>query len=140
MGLKIDRCKKCGTLLVSRNTKGLCDECQEHREQMIQIIILVCIGISLIIGMIIFSAYINKKNPVTYEDCVIQVVDKRKETTHMYSGKSIVSTQKYYLLFDDGKELIVSSAIYNKTNIDDYVTITYSYRNNQIINTKIKFK
>lgn len=119
MDFGTDKCKKCGTLLVARNTKGLCDECQEQEQEHRKIIILVCIGISLIIGMIIFYFYVNQKNPVTYEDCVLQVVDKRKETTHM--------TTKYYLLFDDGKELRVSSAIYNKTDIDDYVKITYSY-------------
>lgn len=139
MDFGIGKCKKCGTLLVARNTNGLCDECQEQEQEHRKIIILVCIGISLIIGMIMFYFYVNQKNPVTYEDCVIQVVDKRKEATHMYSGKSIVSTTKYYLLFDDGKEMRVSSAIYNKTNIDDYVTITCSYRNNKIINTQIEF-
>lgn len=119
MDFRTDKCKKCGTLLVARNTNGLCDECQEQEQEHRKIIILVCIGIFLIIGMIISYFYVNQKNPVTYEDCVLQVVDKRKETTHM--------TTKYYLLFDDGKELRVSSAIYNKTNIDDYVKITYSY-------------
>lgn len=119
MDFGTDKCKKCGTLLVARNTKGLCDKCQEQEQEHRKIIILVCIGIFLIIGMIISYFYVNQKNPVTYEDCVLQVVDKRKETTHM--------TTKYYLLFDDGKELRVSSAIYNKTNIDDYVKITYSY-------------
>lgn len=117
MDFGTDKCKKCGTLLVARNTNGLCDECQEQEHR--KIIILVCIGIFLIIGMIIFYFYVNQKKPVTYEDCVLQVVDKRKETTHM--------TTKYYLIFEDGKELRVSSAIYNKTDIDDYVAITYSY-------------
>lgn len=119
MDFGTDKCKKCGTLLVARNTNGLCDECQEQKQEHRKIIILVCIGIFLIIGMIISYFYVNQKNPVTYEDCVLQVVDKRKETTHM--------TTKYYLLFEDGKELRVSSAIYNKTDIDDYVAITYSY-------------
>ena len=79
------------TLLVARNTKGLCDECQEHRK----IIIIVCIGISLIIGMIMFYFYVNQKNPVTYEDCVIQVVDKRKEATHMFFFHWMLNTGIY---------------------------------------------
>ena len=30
MDFGTDKCKKCGTLLVARNTNGLCDECHVH--------------------------------------------------------------------------------------------------------------
>lgn len=133
------RCKKCGCLLAETNKSKICSECRNNIIRNAKLISMILVGILIIgifIGVYLWSI---KKYPITYEDCVIQVVDKRKEATHMYSGKSIVSTTKYYLLFDDGKEMRVSSAIYNKTNIDDYVTITCSYRNNKIINTQIEF-
>lgn len=133
------RCKKCGCLLAETNKSKICSECRNNIIRNAKLISMILVGILIIgifIGVYLWSI---KKYPITYEDCVIQVVDKRKEATHMYSGKSIVSTTKYYLLFDDGKEMRVSSAIYNKTNIDDYVTITCSYQNNKIINTQIEF-
>ena len=133
------RCKKCGCLLAETNKSKICSECRNNIIRNAKLISIILVGILIIgisIGIYLWSI---KKYPITYEDCVIQVVDKRKEATHMYSGKSIVSTTKYYLLFDDGKELRVSSAIYNKTNIDDYVIITCSYRNDKIINTQIEF-
>ena len=103
------KCKKCGCLLAERNfKKGLCDECQEDRKNIrntiVKIIAMVFIGIALIISMAVIWFHINKKYPVSYEDCFIQVVDKREETTYRYSGKAIVPITKYYLLFDDGKE------------------------------------
>lgn len=135
------KCKKCGCLLAERNIKkGLCDECQEDRKIILKNIIIVCIGIALITGMTVICFYINKKHPVTYEDCIIQVVDKREESSFIYAGTAIVPTKRYYLLFDNGKELRVSGNIYGKTNIDDYIFITYSYQNNKVIDTKIKFQ
>ncbi len=40
---------------------------------------MVFIGIALITSMAVIYFHINKKYPVTYEDCVMQVVDKREE-------------------------------------------------------------
>ena len=135
------KCKKCGCLLAERNIKkGLCDECQEGRKIILKNIIIVCIGIALITGMAVICFYINKKHPVTYEDCIIQVVDKREESSFIYAGTAIVPTTKYYLLFDNGKELRVSEYIYNKTDIDDYIIVTYTYQNNKIIDMQIKFQ
>ena len=135
------KCKKCGCLLAERNIKkGLCDECQEDRKIILKNIIIVCIGIALITSMAVIYFHINKKYPVTYEDCVMQVVDKREETTYRYSGKAIVPITKYYLLFDDGKEFRVSKYIYDKTDIDDCIIVTYTYRNNNIENMQIKFQ
>lgn len=87
-------------------------------------------------GMYLWSI---KKYPITYEDCVIQVVDKREKKSFAYTGNAVASSKKYYLLFDDGKELSVSSAMYDDTNIDDYIIITYSYQKDRVIGTKIKF-
>lgn len=139
------KCKKCGCLLAERNfKKGLCDECQESRKTIrntiVKIIAMVFIGIALIISMAVICFHINKKCPVSYEDCVIQVVDKREETSFMYAGKAIVSTTRYYLLFDDGKEFRVSKYIYNKTDIDDCIIVTYTYRNNNIEDMQIKYQ
>ncbi len=135
------KCKKCGCLLAERNIKkGLCDECQEDRKIILKNIIIVFIGIALITSMAVIYFHINKKYPVTYEDCVMQVVDKRKETSFMYAGKAIVSTTRYYLLFDDGKEFRVSKYIYNKTDIDDCIIVTYTYRNNNIEDMQIKYQ
>jgi len=135
------KCKKCGCLLAERNfKKGLCDECQEDRKNIRNTIAMVFIGIALIISMAVIWFHINKKYPVTYEDCVMQVVDKREETTYRYSGKAIVPITKYYLLFDDGKEFRVSKYIYNKTDIDDGIIVTYTYRNNNIEDMQIKFQ
>lgn len=133
------RCKKCGCLLAETNKSKICSECRENIIRNTKLISIILVGVLIIgisIGIYLWSI---KKYPITYEDCIIQVVDKRKEATHMYSGKSIVSTTKYYLLFDDGKELRVSSAIYNKTNIDEYIIITYSYQKGRVIGTSIKF-
>lgn len=85
----------------------------------------------------VFVVY--KKYPITYEDCVIHVVDKRETKSFAYTGNAVVSSKRYYLLFDDGKELRVSSAMYDDTNIDDYIIITYSYQKDRVIGTKIKF-
>jgi flagellar basal body-associated protein FliL len=139
------KCKKCGCLLAERNIKkGLCDECQENRKTIrntiIKIIAMVFIGIALITSMAVICFHINKKYPVTYEDCVMQVVDKREETTYRYSGKAIVPITKYYLLFDNGKEFHVSQYIYDKTDIDDCIIVTYTYRNNNIEDMQIKFQ
>lgn len=135
------KCKKCGCLLAERNfKKGLCDECQEDRKNIRNTIAMVFIGIALIISMAVIWFHINKKYPVTYEDCVMQVVDKREETTYRYSGKAIVPITKYYLLFDNGKEFRVSKYIYNKTDIDDGIIVTYTYRNNNIEDMQIKFQ
>lgn len=135
------KCKKCGCLLAERNIKkGLCDECQEDRKIILKNIIIVCIGIALITSMAVIYFHINKKYPVTYEDCVMQVVDKREETTYRYSGKAIVPITKYYLLFDDGKEFRVSKYIYDKTYIDDCIIVTYTYRNNNIEDMQIKYQ
>lgn len=135
------KCKKCGCLLAERNIKkGLCDECQEDRKAIIKIIIIVSIGIALITGMAVICSNIYKKHPVTYEDCVIQIVDKREETTYRYSGKAIVPITKYYLLFDNGKEFRVSQYIYDKTDIDDCIIVTYTYRNNNIEDMQIKYQ
>ena len=101
---------------------------------------MVFIGIALITSMTVIYFHINKKYPVTYEDCVMQVVDKREETTYRYSGKAIVPITKYYLLFDDGKEFRVSQYIYDKTYIDDCIIVTYTYRNNNIEDMQIKFQ
>ena len=81
------KCKKCGCLLAERNIKkGLCDECQENRKNIrntiVKIIAMVFIGIALITSMAVIYFHINKKYPVTYEDCVMQVVDKREEKTY----------------------------------------------------------
>ena len=80
-----------------------------------------------------------KKYPITYEDCVMQVVDKRETKSFAYTGNAVVSSKRYYLLFDDGKELRVSFAMYDDTNIDDYIIIKYSYQKGRVIDTKIKF-
>lgn len=135
------KCKKCGCLLAERNIKkGLCDECQENRNTIVKIMAMVFIGIALITSMAVICFNINKKYPVTYEDCVMQVVDKREETTYRYSGKAIVPITKYYLLLDDGKEFHVSQYIYDKTYIDDCIIVTYTYRNNNIEDMQIKFQ
>ena len=139
------KCKKCGCLLAEKNIKkGLCDECQENRKNIrntiVKIIAIVFIGIALITSMAVIYFHINKKYPVTYEDCVMQVVDKREETTYRYSGKAIVPITKYYLLFDNGKEFRVSRYIYNKTDIDDGIIVTYTYRNNNIEDMQIKYQ
>lgn len=135
------KCKKCGCLLAERNIKkGLCDECQENRNTIVKIMAMVFIGIALITSMAVICFNINKKYPVTYEDCVMQVVDKREETTYRYSGKAIVPITKYYLLLDDGKEFRVSQYIYDKTYIDDCIIVTYTYRNNNIEDMQIKFQ
>lgn len=139
------KCKKCGCLLAERNIKkGLCDECQEDRKTIrntiVKIIAMVFIGIALITSMTVICFHINKKYPVSYEDCIMQVVDKREETSFVYAGKAIVSTTRYYLLFDDGKEFRVSKYIYNKTDIDDCIIVTYTYRNNNIEDMQIKYQ
>ena len=139
------KCKICGCFLADRYfKKGLCDECQEDRKNIrntiVKIIAMVFIGIALIISMAVIWFHINKKYHVSYEDCFIQVVDKREETTYRYSGKAIVPITKYYLLFDDGKEFRVSKYIYNKTDIDDCIIVTYTYRNNNIEDMQIKYQ
>lgn len=139
------KCKKCGCLLAERNIKkGLCDECQERRTNIrtniMRVVIAAFITIMILAGMIALYIYANKKSPVSYEDCVMQVVDKREETTYRYSGKAIVPITKYYLLFDDGKEFRVSKYIYNKIDIDDCIIVTYTYRNNNIEDMQIKYQ
>ena len=139
------KCKKCGCLLAERNIKkGLCDECQERRTNIrtniMRVVIAAFITIMILAGMIALYIYANKKSPVSYEDCVMQVVDKREETTYRYSGKAIVPITKYYLLFDDGKEFCVSKYTYNKIDIDDCIIVTYTYRNNNIEDMQIKYQ
>ena len=134
-------CKRCGCSLIPiERSKGLCGECQERRTNIMRVVIAAFITMMILAGMIVLYFYANKKSPVSYEDCVMQVVDKREETTYRYAGKSIVPIKKYYLLFDDGEELRVSEYIHNKTDIDDYIIITYSYRNNNIEDMQIKFQ
>lgn len=133
------RCKKCGCLLAETNKSKICSECRKNVISNIKLISMISIGI-LIIG-IFMDMYLwsIKKYPITYEDCVMQVVDKRETKSFAYTGNAVVSSKRYYLLFDDGKELRVSSAMYDDTNIDDYIIITYSYQKDRVIDTKIKF-
>lgn len=133
------RCKKCGCLLAETNKGKLCKECRKNIISSIKLISMILVGISIIgifIGMYLWSI---EKYPITYEDCVIQVVDKREKKSFAYTGNAVVSSKRYYLLFDDGKALRVSSAMYDDTNIDDYIIITYSYQKDRVIDTKIKF-
>lgn len=133
------RCKKCGCLLAETNKSKICGECRKNIISGIKLISMISIGI-LIIG-IFMSMYLwsIKQYPITCEDCVMQVVDKREKKSFAYTGNAVVSSRRYYLLFDDGTQLRVSSAIYDDTNIDDYIIITYSYQKGRVIDTKIKF-
>lgn len=133
------RCKKCGCLLAETNKSKICSECRNNIIRNAKLISMILVGILIIgifIGVYLWSI---KKYPIIYEDCVIQVVDKREKKSFAYTGNAIVSSRRYYLLFDDGKELRVSSAMYDDTNIDDYIIITYSYQKGRVIDTKIKF-
>lgn len=133
------RCKKCGCLLAEINKSKICSECRENIIRNTKLISMILVGILIIgifMGMYLWSI---KKYSITYEDCVIQVVDKRETKSFAYTGNAVVSSKRYYLLFDDGKELRVSSAMYDDTNIDDYIIITYSYQKDRVIGTKIKF-
>lgn len=133
------RCKKCGCLLAETNKSKICSECRKNIISSIKLISMISIGI-LIIGIFMrMYLWSIKKYPITYEDCVMQVVDKRETKSFAYTGNAVVSSKRYYLLFDDGKELRVSSAMYDDTNIDDYIIITYSYQKDRVIGTKIKF-
>lgn len=133
------RCKKCGCLLAETNKSKICSECRENIIRNTKLISIILVGVLIIgisIGIYLWSI---KKYPITYEDCIIQVVDKREKKSFAYTGNAVVSSRRYYLLFDDGKELRVSSAMYDDTNIDDYIIITYSYQKGRVIDTKIKF-
>ena len=133
------RCKKCGCLLAEINKGKLCSECRKNIISNIKLISMISVGI-LIIG-IFMGVYLwfIKKYPITCENCVIQVIDKRETKSFAYTGNAVVSSKRYYLLFDDGKELRVSATMYNDTNIDDYIIITYLYQKGRVIDTKIKF-
>lgn len=125
------RCRKCGRLLAESNKGKLCEVCKADIIERIKsktLISVCCLTIVIFIGMYLWSI---KKYPIGYEDCVIQVVDKRE--------KQSFASRRYYLLFDDGTQLRVSSAMYDDTNIDDYIIITYSYQKGRVIDTKIKF-
>lgn len=68
------KCKKCGCLLAERNFKR--DYVMNVRKigrtsgiLLIKIIAMVFIGIALIISMAVIWFHINKKYPVSYEDC-----------------------------------------------------------------------
>lgn len=128
------RCKKCGCLLAETNKSKICGECRKNIISGIKLISMISIGIFM--SMYLWSI---KQYPITCEDCVMQVVDKRETKSFAYTGNAVVSSKRYYLLFDDGKELRVSPAIYDDTNIDDYIIITYSYQKDRVIDTKIKF-
>lgn len=133
------RCKKCGCLLAETNKSKICSECRNNIIRNTKLISIILVGVLIIgisIGIYLWSI---KKYPITYEDCIIQVVDKREKKSFAYTGNAVVSSRRYYLLFDDGKELRVSSAMYDDTNIDDYIIITYSYQQGRVIDTKIKF-
>lgn len=133
------KCKKCGRLLAESNKGKLCEICKADIIERIKsktLIWVCCLIIGIFIGMCLWSI---KKYPITYEDCIMQVVDKREKKSFAYTGNAIVSSTRYYLLFDDGKELRVSSAMYDDTNIDDYIIITYLYQKDRVIYTKIKF-
>ena len=117
----------------------MCEVCKADTIERIKsktLISVCCLTIVIFIGVYLWSI---KKYTITYEDCVIQLVDKREKKSFAYTGNAVVSSRRYYLLFDDGKELRVSSAMYDDTNIDDYIIITYSYQKGRVIDTKIKF-
>lgn len=125
------RCRKCGCLLAESNKGKLCEVCKADIIERIKsktLISVCCLTIVIFIGVYLWSI---KQYPIGYEDCVIQVVDKRE--------KQSFASRRYYLLFDDGTQLRVSSAMYDDTNIDDYIIITYSYQKGRVIDTKIKF-
>lgn len=125
------RCRKCGRLLAESNKGKLCEVCKADIIERIKsktLISVCCLTIVIFIGVYLWSI---KQYPIGYEDCVIQVVDKRE--------KQSFASRRYYLLFDDGTQLRVSSAMYDDTNIDDYIIITYSYQKGRVIDTKIKF-
>ena len=133
------RCRKCGRLLAESNKGKLCEVCKADIIERIKsktLISVCCLTIVIFIGVYLWSI---KQYPIGYEDCVIQVVDKREKQSFAYTGNAVVSSRRYYLLFDDGTQLRVSSAMYDDTNIDDYIIITYSYQKGRVIDTKIKF-
>lgn len=128
------KCKKCGCLLAERNLKKcICDSCQESRKNKLLRIFL---SFVTIITLSVIGFYIidfNISHPVTYEKSVVSVIGKEEKVIPFSTGKTIGVTKKYYLTVDNDEEINVSPAIFNKTDIGDYITLTYKIRDGKII-------
>ena len=70
---------------------------------------MVFIGIALITSMAVIYFHINKKYPVTYEDCVMQVVDKREEKLIGIQEKQLFLLQNIIFFLITGKNFVYLS-------------------------------
>lgn len=96
------------------------------------IISLSCI-ILAIIGITFTIKYDERKHPVSYEQKIVEIIDKKESSHIAYIGKTMIPITNYTLIANTNEKVSVSSSVYAKTNIGDKIIISCKIRDKKVI-------